>query len=146
MSTDNAEMHLGRIEVSPSHPAREDHFLHVMEIGEAGDTRVRRVERLEGYHLEGALVEDGVLALFDTEDDRVVEGEVTLPDVAATLLIVSGLVPQARYELQLTPNSNPGAPLWRQVAEADEHGLVHLPWSEHKNARLRLRRIEEAER
>jgi hypothetical protein len=131
-----------RVEVSPSRPAKEDHFLHVIEIGDAGDARTRRVERVQGHRLEGALVEGGTLALFDAEDEPLVEGEVTLPGVGAKTLLLTGLVPQARYELQLTPNANPGAPMWRQVVESDESGLVHLPWDGHQNARLRLRKIE----
>jgi heparin/heparan-sulfate lyase len=131
-----------RIEVSPATPAKEDHFLHVLEIGDAGDTRARRVERVQGHRLEGALVEGGLLALFDAQDDPLVEGEVTLPDVGAKTLLLSRLVPGARYELQLTPNTNPGAPMWRQVVEGDESGLAHLPWDGHQNARLRLRMIQ----
>jgi hypothetical protein len=132
-----------RVEVSPARPAKEDHFLHVMEIGDAGDARARRVERVQGHRLEGALVEGGTLVLFDAEDDRLAEGEVTLPDVGAKALLLTGLVPRARYDLQLTPNANPGAPMWRQVVDADESGLVHLPWEGHRNARLRLRKIQE---
>ena len=131
-----------RVEVSPSRPAKEDHFLHVLEIGDAGDPRARRVERVQGHRLEGALVEGGTLALFDAEDDPLAEGEVTLPDVGAKALLLTGLVPQSRYELQLTPNNNPGAPMWRQAVESDESGLVHLPWDGHQNARLRLRKIQ----
>ena len=135
-----------RVEVSPARPAKEDHFLHVMEIGDAGDARTRRIERLQGYRLEGAIVEGGVLALFDAEDDRLSGGEVTLPDVGAAQLVLAGLVPQARYELQLTPNRNPGTPMWEQAVEADESGVVHLPWSGHQDARLRLREIQEESR
>jgi hypothetical protein len=135
-----------RIEVSPAAPAKEDHFLHVFEIGDTGDARTRRVERVQGHGLEGALVENGLLALFDTADDPLVEAEVTLPDLGAKTLLLSRLVPGARYELQLTPNSNPGAPMWRQVVEGDESGLAYLPWEGHRNARLRLRKVEEARR
>ena len=131
-----------RIEVSPTTPAKEDHFLHVLEIGDAGDTRSRRIEKVQGHRLEGALVEGGLLALFDAGDDSLGEGEVTLPDVGAKALLLSRLAPGARYELQLTPNTNPGAPMWRQVVEADESGLAHLPWDGRRNARLRLRKIQ----
>ena len=57
-------------------------------------------------------------------------------------VVISRLAPGARYELQLTPNTNPGAPMWRQVVEADESGLAHLPWDGRRNARLRLRKIQ----
>src|SRR4029453_2350504 len=98
--------------------------------------RAGRGARVQGHRLEGALVEGGTLALFDAEDGPLVEGEVTLPDVGARTLLVTGLAPQTRYELQLTPNSNPGTPMWRQGVESDESGLVHLPWDGHQNARL----------
>jgi len=135
-----------RVEVSPTAPAKEDHFLHVLEIGDAGDPRTRRVERVQGHRLEGALIENGLLALFDAADDPLAEGEVTLPDVGAKALLLSRLVAGARYELQLTPNSNPGTPMWRQVVEGDESGLAYLPWEGHRNARLQLRKIEEVRR
>ena len=135
-----------RIEVSPAAPAKEDHFLHVLEIGDAGDSRSRRVESVQGHRLEGALVENGLLALFVVADEPLVEGEVTLPDVGAKALLLSRLAPGGRYELQLTPNSNPGTPMWLQVVEGDESGLAYLPWEGHRNARLRLRKIEEAGR
>ena len=69
-----------------------------------------------------------------------------MPDVGAAQLVLAGLVPQARYELQLTPNRNPGTPMWEQAVEADESGVVHLPWSGHQDARLRLREIQEESR
>ena len=101
---------------------------------------------MQGHRLEGALVENGLLALFVVADEPLVEGEVTLPDVGAKALLLSRLAPGGRYELQLTPNSNPGTPMWLQVVEGDESGLAYLPWEGHRNARLRLRKIEEAGR
>src|SRR5262249_29467568 len=43
-----------RIEVSPSRPAEEDLFLHVMEIGDRGTTGRRRVELIDGVNFMGA--------------------------------------------------------------------------------------------
>jgi prepilin-type processing-associated H-X9-DG protein len=70
-----------RIEVSPSQPAKEDFFLHVMEIGDRGDTRTPRVELVDGSNLVGALLEGGTVTLFATIDGPVTEGEVTIPAV-----------------------------------------------------------------
>ena len=36
--------------------------------------------------------------------------------------------------------------MWEQAVEADESGVVHLPWSGHQDARLRLREIQEESR
>ena len=55
-----------RVEVSPAKPAKEDFFLHVMEIGDRGDTRAPRVELVDGSNLIGALVEGGTITLFAT--------------------------------------------------------------------------------
>src|SRR4029453_1364557 len=42
-----------RIEVSPRRPARDDVFLHALEIGDRG-TSPKRVEGVLGHHLDGA--------------------------------------------------------------------------------------------
>src|SRR5258706_5498887 len=91
-----------RVEVSPSKPAKEDFFLHVMEITDRGDTRTPRVELVDGSNLIGALIEGGTITLFATIDVPVTEGEVTIPAVDTDSLLISGLKPHAKYELQMT--------------------------------------------
>jgi hypothetical protein len=108
---------------------------------------VRRVELADGPNLTGAAVEGGVLALFAAADAPVTEGEATVPDVLTTALLVTGLVPDAKYELQLTGGRANwrgglynGVPQWQQVATADGSGVLHLPsFKGQRDGRLRLR-------
>jgi len=127
-----------RIEVSPRRPARDDVFLHALEIGDRGASP-KRVEGILGHRLDGAAVGDDAVVLFATEVAPA-EAEATLPDVATRSLLVAGLEAGATYELQLTSSFAPGAPAWRLTAAANDAGLIAAPW-EQKNGRLRLRRI-----
>ncbi|MCA1620480.1 MAG: heparinase II/III-family protein [Acidobacteria bacterium] len=136
-----------RVEVSPAKPSKEDAFLNVMEIGDRGRMAARKVELADGSNLTGAAVEGGVLALFAAADARVTEGEATVPDVLTTALLVTGLVPDAKYELQLTGGRANwrgglynGVPQWQQVATADDSGVIYLPsFKGQRDGRLRLR-------
>lgn len=136
-----------RVEVSPAKPSKEDAFLNVMEIGDRRGMRARRVGLADGSNLTGAAVEGGVLALFAARDARVTEGEATVPDVETTALLIAGLVPNAKYELQLTGGRANwrggiynGVPQWQQVAVADGAGVIHLPsFKGQRDGRLRLR-------
>src|SRR4030095_9908568 len=80
-----------RVEVSPAKPAKEDFFLHVLEIGDRGDTRNPRIALLDGSNLVGALIEGGTVVLFSTIDGMVTEGEVTIPAVETKALLITGL-------------------------------------------------------
>ena len=62
-----------RVEVSPTKPAKEDFFLHVLEIGDKGDSRTPRVELVDGSNLIGSLIEGGTVTLFAT-----VEGSLSM--------------------------------------------------------------------
>jgi hypothetical protein len=73
------------------------------------------------------------------------EAELTLPDVASRFLVVSGLVPGGRYDLQLTSGFAPGSPVWRLTAEANDAGVIQSDWAV-KDARLRVRRLDPLER
>src|SRR5919204_561015 len=66
-----------RVEVSPAKPAKEDFFLHVLEIGDRGDPRSPRVELVDGSNLVGALIEGGAIAVFASIDGPVTQGEIT---------------------------------------------------------------------
>jgi hypothetical protein len=135
-----------RVEVSPSKPAKEDLFLHVLEIGEKNDLKSPRVERVDGSNLVGALVEGGTVVLFSTVEDVVTEGEVTIPDVGTSALLVTGLKPHAKYELQMTGgranwrgglfNGVPGANF---IGTANSSGVLFAPFKGEKDGRLRLR-------
>jgi hypothetical protein len=135
-----------RVEVSPSKPAKEDFFLHVLEITDRGDKRAPRVELVDGSNLVGALIEGGTLTLFSTIDGPVIAGEVTIPAVESNALMISGLKPNAKYELQMTG----GRANWRgglfngvpggiYIATANSAGVMHLSFKGQKDGRLRLR-------
>jgi len=135
-----------RVEVSPSKPAKEDFFLHVLEIGDRGDTRTPRVEFVDGLNLVGALVEGGTITLFATIDGPVTEGEVTIPAVDTNSLLISGLKPHARYELQMTGGRANwrgglfnGVPGGSYIGTANGSGVMHLSFKGQKDGRLRLR-------
>ena len=135
-----------RVEVSPSKPAKEDFFLHVLEIGDKGDTRSRKVELVDGSNFTGALIEGGTVVLFATTDDVVVDGEATIPNVETASLLISGLKPHATYELQMTGgranwrgglfNGVPGGTF---TARANDSGVLFVPFKGEKDGRLRLR-------
>jgi hypothetical protein len=133
-----------RMEVTPTVPARDDVFLHVLEIGDRGGTPLR-IERVSGHGLAGAVVAGEAAVLMATGGVPPAEAEVTLPDVASTFVLLAGLVPGGHYELQLTSGFAPGSPVWRLTAEANDAGVIHSPW-DVKDARLRLRRLEPSER
>jgi hypothetical protein len=91
-----------RVEVSPSTPAEEDLFLHVLEIGGKGATGKRRVELLDGVSIKGAAIEKGPIVLFSAAGSEVLTGEVSIPDIQCLSLIISGLKPETVYELNLS--------------------------------------------
>jgi hypothetical protein len=70
-----------------------------------------------------------------------------VPDVETAALLLTGLVPNAKYELQLTGGRANwrgglynGVPQWQQVATADGTGAVYLPsFKGQRDGRLRVR-------
>ena len=133
-----------RMEVTPAVAARDDVFLNVLEIGDVG-TAALRIERVNGHGLAGALVAGEAAVIFATASERMTEGEITLPDVASRFLLLAGLVPGARYDMQLTSGFAPGSPVWRLQAEANDAGVIESPW-DVKDARVRVRRLDPVER
>src|SRR6266536_1988409 len=135
-----------RVEVSPSKPAKEDFFLHVLEIGDRSETRTPRVELVDGSNLVGALVESGTITLFATVDEAVTAGEVTIPAVETNALLITGLAPHAKYELQMTGGRANwrgglfnGVPGGTYISTANNSGVMYLPFKGQKDGRLRLR-------
>jgi hypothetical protein len=129
-----------RLEVSPRAAARDDVFLSVLEIGDRGAAPLRIDPIAEGKGLAGAVVAGETAVLLSTGAEPLLEGEVTLPDTPSAFLLVTGLVPRAAYDLQLTSAFAPGAPVWRLEAEANDAGVVETPWA-GKDGRLRIRRL-----
>jgi hypothetical protein len=137
-----------RVEVSPSKPAREDFFLHVLEVGDKVSTGAPRVELVDGSNLIGALVEGGTVVLFSTIDDLVKEGEVTIPNVETSSLLITGLKPHAKYELQMTGGRANwrgglfnGVPGLNYIGSANGSGVMHLTFKNQKDGRLRIRML-----
>ena len=135
-----------RVEVTPSKPAKEDLFLHVLEIGDRGDTRKPRIELVDGSNFTGALIEGGTIVLFATVDGPVTEGEVTIPAVDSAALLITGLKPHAKYELQMTGGRANwrgglfnGVPGGTYISTANNSGVMHVPFKGEKDGRLRLR-------
>ena len=84
--------------------------------------------------------------LFATTEGYVTDGEATIPDVETANLLISGLKPHAKYELQVTGgranwrgglfNGVPGGTF---IATANESGVLYTPFKGQKDGRLRLR-------
>ena len=131
-----------RMEVTPRFPAREDVFLHALEIGDRG-APPKNLVRVRGHRLAGAAVEGDAVVLFVTEAAPR-EAEVTLPDVPTERLLVAGLEPGTVYEAQLTGSYAPGSPLWSRTLAANDAGMIETSWKE-RDGRLRLRRVAGSE-
>jgi heparin/heparan-sulfate lyase len=126
-----------RLETSPIAPAKDDVFLHVLEIGDRDARPARRMEGIEGHGLAGAAIEGEETVLFADA----AEGEATLPNLATPHLLLTGLAPRAAYEVQVTSGFAPGSPVWRASGEAGDEGTLRLGWDGVRDGRLRLRRL-----
>ena len=131
-----------RMEVSPAVPARDDVFLHVLEIGDRADAAApRRVARSRATESRArrsrapawccsptrpAAVGGGGHAAGDRDDGDARER-------------ASSRAPS--YEAQLTSGFAPGSPVWRATAETTDDGTLRVAWDVRQEARLRLRRL-----
>ena len=135
-----------RIEVSPQAPAEEDHFLHVFEIGELDKTGNRRVELLDGLHVQGAVCEDGPVVLFSASGSVLDAAEVSLPDVRCDRLIMTGLQPNSVYEVNLgglnvssSPTAVlPGISVGTHRVRSNSKGILVIQQPHLANLRLRI--------
>jgi Heparinase II/III-like protein len=138
-----------RIEVSPANLAEEDYFLHVFEIGDAGKTGQRRAELLDGVNFEGAAFERGPMVLFSSASSPVTIGEVSLPDLACESLAITGLQPDAVYELNfgglnVSPSPKavlPGVSAGTERLRSNSNGVLRLERRALGNLRLRIARV-----
>ncbi|HMH12945.1 MAG TPA: heparinase II/III family protein [Edaphobacter sp.] len=126
-----------RIEVSPSEPQLEDHFLHLFEIGDRGKTGSRAVELLQAVDIVGAGCATnghaGMVALFPTSNTSLDFVEVTLPSFPSHTIWIAGLEADRRYNLELAGSNlatgdaaAPGVPLRSQEVRANKHGIAHI--------------------
>ncbi len=138
-----------RIEVSPAAPSMEDFFLHVFEIGDAGKMPPRRADLLDGVNFQGAALERGPMVLFSSAGPIVDRGEVSLPDLGCESLIITGLQPNAVYELifgGLNVSSSPAAVLpgvsaGTERLRANSKGTLRFARTSLGNLRLRVARV-----
>jgi len=126
-----------RIEVSPSEPQLEDHFLHLFEINDRGKTGRLRVELIPGAGVAGVgcavAGEAGVAALFPVQEAPLDFVEATLPSFPCHILWFGGLIPDRVYDLELAGSNlasgnapAPGVPLVSQQVRANGHGVVQI--------------------
>jgi hypothetical protein len=140
--------------VSPSEASEEDFFLHVLEIGDKGQTGKNRVELLDGASLKGAACEHGPLVLFSATGSPVTSGEVSLPDINCTSLVIAGLSPESMYELSLNGLNvpSPGATVLPGVSagvirqRANGKGVLRIERSDLRSLRLRVALVACVER
>jgi Heparinase II/III-like protein len=136
-----------RVEVSPPTAAAEDHFLHLLEIGDRGTTGKHRVELLRGQNVAGAAFESGPMALFNTGTSPLIEGEVTLPAMTCKQLYLSGLKGNASYEVifsgpnMTTPASivGPGIAVKTDHVRSNDRGILSIALQDSHPIRLRFR-------
>ena len=94
--------------MTPAAAARDDVFLHVLEIGDKAQPP-SPIERLRGHGLAGAMVAGEAAVLMVTGAGPPTEAEITIPDVATRFVLLAGLAPRGRYDLQLTSGFAPGS-------------------------------------
>ena len=92
------------------------------------------------------LIEGGTVTLFATGETVITEGEVTIPNVETANLLITGLQPHAKYELQMTGGRANwrgglfnGVPAGTFIGAANESGVLYVPFKGQKDGRLRLR-------
>jgi hypothetical protein len=138
-----------RIEVSPSQPAEEDFFLHVLEIGDQGTTGKRRTALLDGVNVLGSVSENGAAVLFCSSGSVTHRGEVSLPDLTFNSLIVTGLQPESVYEFSfsgLNVTDSPSATLPGVLKDvlrlrANSKGILRIENIKLSNLRLRIAQV-----
>jgi len=87
----------------------------VLEVGDTRKTGQRRAALLEGVNFQGAAFERGPMVLFSSTGSSLNTGEVSFPDLSCESLIITGLLPDAVYELNfgelnVSPSSTAGLP------------------------------------
>jgi heparin/heparan-sulfate lyase len=138
-----------RVEISPSEPAEEDLFLHVLEIGNQGTTGHKRVKLLDGANFAGAAFESGPAVVFSTAASEIDRGEVSLPELGCDTLLITSLRPDSVYELNFaglnippSPSSvQPGIPVSTLRLRVNDKGIVRVDVRRLGNLRLRIARV-----
>jgi hypothetical protein len=139
-----------RVEVSPSEPQLEDHFLHLFEINDRGKTGNLKVELLQGHGIAGAACcttgAPGIAALFPVQEASLDYVEATLPSFPCHTLWVGGLEADQIYDLELAGSNlasedaaAPGVPLLSQQVRANKQGVIQVKFGSVAPAASRMR-------
>ena len=131
-----------RIEVTPSKPAKEDLFLHAIEIGDRGKTGNVKVELLAGSNIVGAAC-SGIAAFFSSTNSPIDDAECDLPGEPNNTLWFGGLHANRHYTIEFAgsnlPNSAPsGIPLVSRNIVANDNGIAFLEGSFPAASRMRI--------
>jgi hypothetical protein len=135
-----------RVEVSPSQPAEEDLFLHVLEIGNTGVTGKKPVKLVYGFGMIGAAFDGGAAVLFSSSGQDIRQAEVSFPSLHCDSLLVTGLSAESLYELSfsgLNVSDSPDATLpgvLKSVlhVRANAKGVLRIENQQFENLRLRI--------
>ena len=141
-----------RVEVTPTRPQTEDHFLHLFEISDQSKSGLLKVELLQGAGVIGAGFASGekagFTALFPAQQPRLTSMEVTLPSFSCDTLWMGGLEPDRIYNLELVGSNlasgsapAPGVPLLSKQVRSNRHGVCNIMSEERPflaSTRLRL--------
>jgi len=119
-----------RVEVSPSKPAEEDTFLHVLEIGDTGSTGRQQTGLIDGNNFAGAALESGPAVAFSTAGSAVSEGDVLLPGLRCDELLLTSLRPNATYRIE--------SPHRRQTLQANSKGLLRTDVRDLHGTRIHI--------
>lgn len=138
-----------RIEVSPSQPAEEDFFLHVLEIGNAGTTGKKQVQLIDGAGMLGAAFESGPVVMFSSSGQVIDHAEVSLPGLTCDSILLTGLQPESIYELSfsgLNVSESPDATLPGVLKDvlrdrANAKGILQIENQRRQDLRLRITRL-----
>ncbi len=131
-----------RVEVAPSQPAKEDYFLHLIEIGDRGKTGNVKVELLQGSNIAGAAC-SGVAAFFSASDSPIERAESNLPTFSCHTLWLGGLQPNRNYTIEfagsnLAESAPSGVPLVSLNVVGNDNGIALLEGSFPAASRMRV--------
>jgi hypothetical protein len=135
-----------RVEVSPSQPAEEDLFLHVLEIGNTGVTGKKAVKLIDGFGMTGAAFDGSPAVLFSSSGKDIRQAEVSFPSLHCDSLLLTGLSAESVYELSfsgLNVSDSPDATLPGVLKDvlhlrANAKGILRIENQHFENLRLRI--------
>jgi hypothetical protein len=121
----------------------------VLEIGDEGKTGQKAPVLIDGANFQGVVFEHGALVLFSSIGPGVINGEASLPDLAFDSIIITGLEPNAVYEIDYgglnvaaSPNAVlPGVQVATERLRVNSKGILKMAGDKRRNLRMRVARI-----